>query len=108
VGLKSWAERKAMGKITATLLKKAAEGDFGEAPKNAYWALAGRKTQIAAALAFAVAVVEAADRTGVCAAFGIDCSGAVAETQKAALAVSGLLVYFGQVDGALRTTAPGR
>lgn len=97
-----------MGRITAQVLKRAAEGGFGKTVQDAYWLVAGRKTQIAALLAFGVGVVEVAHRSGACSAVGLDCAGAVTQAQHAALFVAGGLAYLGQVDGALRTPEPGK
>ena len=88
--------------ILARIVAGIGEGRFGAGPKRLYWWLVGRKTAIAMVIAFVAGIVETADRTGVCARWGLDCAG-----YSAGLAgLAGALAAIGLYDGALRTPPP--
>ncbi len=87
-----------MGKLIAALLKKIAEGGFGERPKQIYWALAGIKTYLGLAFAVLSFGLSQAHERGLC----ISC----ADYNGMLLSVAAFLVSIGLLDGALRTDPP--
>ena len=80
-----------------TAITAVAEGKFGEPAKKVYWALAGKKTWITAAVAGAASVLEAVPAEQ-CA----DCATYVAYLWSAA----GFLLVAGLWDGAVRAVPP--
>lgn len=104
--IKKKAEKAMLGTITGIVLKKAAAGDLGPQVKWIYWAFAGHKTQVAAALALPPLLVEALVRSGTCEAFGLPCDLWSTKVTALLLSVSGALAFLGQVDGALRLPPP--
>lgn len=100
MGLKAWAERKAMGAILAIFVKKLAEGDFGPGPAKVYWALAGVKTWTALGLAAIAGGLTLAYQLGLCE----PCYGYVGML----ITASGVLAAIGLFDGAVRIMPPVR
>lgn len=99
---------KMAGAITATLLKRAAEGKFGPEVQKVYWALKGSKTKIGAWLLFFAGVVKAGQESGVCDAFGLglECAAVADSVAQATAGAATLFLYLGQVDGGLATEPP--
>lgn len=95
-----------LGTITGIVLKKAGNGDLGPLAKKVYWGLVGHKSKIAAAFALPPLMMEALVRSGLCAAFELPCDLWSTQLTAGLLAVSGAFAFLGQVDGALRLTAP--
>jgi hypothetical protein len=104
MGLRAWAERKAMGKILAYAVKAIAEGKLGELPKRLYWRLAGAKTYIGMAFGAAWALLTWGTESGTCGKLGYDCT-AWANTLGV---IAAFLMAVGLFDGALRTKAPDK
>lgn len=104
MGLGNWIERKAMGKIAAVILGKAADGSFGPQVKSIYWWLAGKKTAIAAIFGVLWAILSYLTTHGGCGATGCASYLAILQTLFGWLSAAGLVV--GQLDGALRSDAP--
>lgn len=103
--LKRKAEDKAMSIIVAKAVKMLAEGRFGAGPAKLYWALAGKKSWIAAILATLAAAVWGADQAGLCALLAehaVNCGAVTQVLGTAAAALAALGLY----DGALRLPAP--
>ena len=108
MGLVGKVKGKVMGKILVTLLTKAAEGDFGPGVAKVYWALAGRKTLIGAALAFAAGAIQAGISSGMCSQFALDCGGWELIVRDATAYAAAFFLLVGQVDGAARARPPVR
>lgn len=87
-----------MGAILVHLIRKVAEGDFGEPAKAAYWKLAGIKTWSGVVLGVAWYGLTQASAAGVCA----DCSTWAGYV----LASSLFLVSVGLVDAGFRARPP--
>lgn len=99
-----------VGAITATILKRAAEGRFGPLVQKLYWGLAGAKTWTAIVFAFLAGVAEVAARSGLCAYLGIgpECEAVAHAIAQGSATVALGFGYLGQVDGALRSAAPSK
>ncbi len=104
MGLRTWAERKTMSKLLPYLVKALAEGRFGEAPKKAYWFLAGKKMYIGAVLGAVAALLQWGTSSGTCGQLGLDCTGYTATLAS----VAGILALIGLYDGAVRAEAPNK
>lgn len=98
MGLLKTLKGKAMGAILATLVKKLAEGDFGQAPARAYWWLAGKKTWTAVALASIAGGLFMANANGLC----DPCHGYA----MGIITAAGVLASIGLFDAAVRITPP--
>lgn len=94
--------------IIATILKKAAEGDFGEPVKKLYWAMDGKKTWAAIVIGFLSGVLKSAVDSGACAHLGLtaECDAIGQSIAQAGLWTAGGLAVLGQVGGGLKTQAP--
>jgi len=87
-----------MGALLAHLVRKVAEGDFGQWPKVVYWKLAGWKTWIGLGLAVLWFSLTQAGAAGVCA----QCDGYAASV----LAASVFMVSVGLGDAFIRARPP--
>lgn len=105
----------AAGKITAIVLRKMGDGTFPVLPRQAKWIydhLDGLNTWSGAALLTVVGAIEAAQRSGLCALLAgvwpvIDCAAAIDHVQYAIASLGAFFLYIGQVNGGLKTAAPG-
>jgi hypothetical protein len=93
-----------MSKLLALLVRKIAEGDFGEPLKRVYWWLAGKKTYIGMAFGASWAMLAWAQDVGVCTMRGWDCAG----WSTTLASVAAFLVLVGLWDGALRSQPPNK
>ncbi len=89
-----------MGALLIHLIRKIAEGDFGEAPKIVYWKLAGVKTWTGLLLGIAWFGLTKAAEAGLCA----DCSAWSGYVLTASL----FLVSVGLVDAGFRARPPAQ
>lgn len=93
-----------MSGFIALFVRKLAEGDFGELPKQIYWRLAGAKTYIGMAFGAAWALLVWAQDAGICNAQGWDCKG----WGTTLASIAAFLVLVGLWDGALRSQPPSK
>ena len=87
------------GSILPAMLKAVAEGGLGETPKRLYWALAGKKTALGAALIFAAYGLEA-----ICNAYPEMQWGC--RWSQWVLVIGGVLASVGLADGGTRAPWP--
>jgi len=88
----------ALSKIIAVLIRKLAEGDFGPTPAKVYWALSGKKTYIAAAIASIAFALSHFSEAGLCE----PCAGYVTTLY----AVAAFLASIGILDAGIRIRPP--
>ena len=87
-----------MSKLLPLLIKKVAEGDFGEAPAKIYWFLAGKKLYISIGILIAGYVLDVLFSKGLCES----CGGYKGEL----ITFAAILATIGLYDGALRSDPP--
>lgn len=80
------------------LVKKLAEGDFGQGLANIYWFLAGKKLYISIAIGLIALGLDYLFGLGVC-----DSCGGYKELT---LKIAGILAVIGLYDGAIRADKP--
>lgn len=95
-----------MNQIIGIVLKRAAEGGFGPAVKRAYDVADGHKTQVGVWVTFAGGVLWAADSSGVCALFALDCGPWLLRFATLCGTLGILGIHIGQIGGALKLDPP--
>lgn len=96
--MKKFLTKFAMTKLLPLLIKKVAEGDFGQWPAKLYWALAGRKFYISIAIGLLGVGLDYLFGIGVC----DSCGGYKGDL----MTFAAVLAAIGLYDGAVRSTPP--